>query len=63
LYVSAIEKENKFLREEIEKCKYSKSKDDYSKFISGLVSIKKSDKFQDSKISSSPLPVETIKVT
>ena len=37
----ALEKENLFLREEIEKCKFDKKKDEYNKFISGLTHIKK----------------------
>lgn len=40
-YVSALEKENHFLREEIERSKYSKSKEEYGKFVSGLTQLKK----------------------
>lgn len=36
VYTNALEKENHFLREEIERTKYSKSKEDYTKFLSGL---------------------------
>jgi hypothetical protein len=39
--VIALEKENTFLREEIEKSKFNKNKEDYNKFISGLTSLKK----------------------
>jgi hypothetical protein len=35
-YMSALERENIFLREEIERNKYSKDKEEYGKFISGL---------------------------
>jgi hypothetical protein len=35
--VRAIEKENIFLREEIEKGKFNKDKENYGKFIGGLV--------------------------
>ncbi len=40
-YVAALERENIFLREEIEKAKYSKDKEEYSRFISGLTTLKK----------------------
>jgi hypothetical protein len=40
-YISAVERENQFLREEIEKSKYCKDKEDYGKFISGLLPMKK----------------------
>lgn len=40
LYVSALEKENYFLREEIERTKFSKDKNEYSRFISGLIPIR-----------------------
>jgi uncharacterized protein YueI len=36
-YTQAIEKENQFLRLEVEKSKYSKDKEGYSKFIQGLI--------------------------
>ena len=36
-YIKAIEKENQFLRMEVERTKYSKDKEGYSRFISGLV--------------------------
>ena len=39
-YAQALEKENHFLREEIEKSKYSKDKNEYSKFLSGLTQIR-----------------------
>ncbi|CDW87912.1 UNKNOWN [Stylonychia lemnae] len=39
-YTSALEKENQFLREEVEKVKYSKDKNEYSKFLQNLVPIR-----------------------
>jgi dihydroxyacetone kinase DhaKLM complex PTS-EIIA-like component DhaM len=41
-YTSALEKENAFLRLEIERSKYSKDKEGYSKFLSGLLKTEKS---------------------
>ena len=38
-YTSAIEKENQFLRLEVERVKYSKDKEGYNKFLSGLLKI------------------------
>jgi uncharacterized protein (DUF2461 family) len=38
--VSAVEKENAFLREEIEKAKYSKDKSEYGRFVSNLLPIR-----------------------
>ena len=35
-YASALERENVFLRVEIERSKYSKDKEEYGKFITGL---------------------------
>lgn len=43
-YVNAVERENAFLREEIERAKYSKDKAEYTRFISGLVPIRGSKK-------------------
>ena len=40
LYANALEKENYFLREEIEKAKFNKDKNEYSKFVSGLLPIR-----------------------
>ena len=40
-YVIALEKENMFLREEIERSKFSKDKEEYGRFITGLTSLKK----------------------
>ena len=40
-YSTAIEKENQYLRLEVERVKYSKDKEGYSKFISGLIKPKK----------------------
>jgi hypothetical protein len=37
LYTQAMEKENQFLRLEVERTKYSKDKEGYSKFIGGLM--------------------------
>jgi len=34
-----MEKENQFLRLEVERVKYSKDKEGYSKFLSGLLKI------------------------
>ena len=50
MYVNALEKENYFLREEIEKAKFSKDKNDYSKFVSGLLPLrdKKSNRLDES---------------
>ena len=39
-YSTAIEKENQYLRLEVERVKYSKDKEGYSKFISGLIKQK-----------------------
>ena len=39
-YSAAIEKENQYLRLEVERVKYSKDKEGYSKFISGLIKPK-----------------------
>ena len=39
-YTQAMERENAFLRQEIERVKYSKDKDSYSRFISGLMKNK-----------------------
>lgn len=39
-YSSAMEKENQYLRLEVERVKYSKDKEGYSKFISGLMKPK-----------------------
>ena len=39
-YSVAIEKENQYLRLEVERVKYSKDKEGYSKFISGLIKPK-----------------------
>ncbi len=36
-YTQGMEKENQFLRLEVEKSKYSKDKEGYSKFIQGLI--------------------------
>jgi len=36
-YTQAMEKENQYLRLEVEKSKYSKDKEGYSKFIQGLI--------------------------
>lgn len=43
-YTNALEKENSFLREEIEKTKYSKDKNEYGRFIQNLVPIRNSKK-------------------
>lgn len=40
-YVNALEKENAYLREEIEKAKYSKDKVEYGKFVQNLLPIRK----------------------
>ena len=42
-YTQAMEKENNFLRLEIERTKYSKDKEGYSRFISGLMKNKSSE--------------------
>lgn len=39
-YASSLEKENHFLREEIEKTKYSKDKQEYNKFLGGLTQLR-----------------------
>lgn len=39
-YMSALEKENAFLREEVERTKYSKDKAEYGKFLSNLIPIR-----------------------
>lgn len=39
-YSTAIEKENQYLRLEMERVKYSKDKEGYSKFINGLIKPK-----------------------
>ena len=39
-YSAAVEKENQYLRLEVERVKYSKDKEGYSKFISGLIKPK-----------------------
>jgi hypothetical protein len=39
-YSAAIEKENQYLRLEVERVKYSKDKEGYSKFSSGLIKPK-----------------------
>lgn len=43
-YTAAMEKENQFLRLEIEKTKYSKDKEQYSRFMSGLTKTKSASK-------------------
>lgn len=43
-YTAAIEKENQFLRLEIEKTKYSKDKEEFSRFMSGLTKTKSASK-------------------
>ena len=43
-YTAAIEKENQFLRLEIEKTKYSNDKEQYSRFMSGLTKTKSASK-------------------
>ena len=40
-YASALERENVFLRVEIERSKYSKDKEEYGKFITGLTQLKR----------------------
>lgn len=39
-YTQAMEKENMFLRQEIERVKYSKEKDSYGRFMAGLIKNK-----------------------
>jgi hypothetical protein len=46
-----MEKENNFLRLEIERTKYSKDKEGYSKFISGLMKNKSSTTAENSSTS------------
>lgn len=41
MYVQALEKENIFLREEIERSKFYKDKEDYGRFVGGLTSLKR----------------------
>jgi len=40
-YAVTLEKENEFLRAEIERCRFYKDKEEYGKFLGGLTQIKK----------------------
>jgi len=39
--MGALEKENQYLRDEIERAKYSKDKEEYGRFVSGLTQVRK----------------------
>ena len=39
--MGALERENQYLRDEIERAKYSKDKEEYNRFVSGLTQVRK----------------------
>lgn len=41
VYMGALERENLYLRDEIERAKFSKDKEEYGRFVSGLTQIRK----------------------